>query len=86
MDTEQLQKIIDAIHSFVNDVSQMLNRMLQAFKSWLKDNPVFVKLMRRELQKRNGGVRSLFRQDQAVKVYRSQVTYRPVRQVARSRC
>ncbi|MNW46664.1 hypothetical protein D3C74_239720 [compost metagenome] len=86
MDTEQLQKIIDAIHSFVNDVSQMLNRMLQAFKSWLKDNPVFVKLMRRELQKRNGGVRSLFRQDQAVKVYRSQIMYRPVRAVARSRC
>lgn len=90
MDPEAIQRFIEALETvqkIVNTVVEAVNRLWNTFRDWISKHPGIVKFLQRELGKRSRvGSRALFRPQSVVKVYRSQVAYRPVRQVARSRC
>ncbi|MGG1878274.1 hypothetical protein ABDI30_11990 [Paenibacillus cisolokensis] len=88
MDPEAIQNVIDKLKQLMAPIIEAIMKLWRALKSWIMENPSFAKLLRKELNKRNRlGAKSLFKLHRpAIKVYQSQVTYRPVRQVARSRC
>ncbi|GIO34361.1 hypothetical protein J2TS6_55020 [Paenibacillus albilobatus] len=85
MDQETIQKAVEAIQRFMKPIVEAITRLWRAFKAWLSKHPATVSLLRREMAKRSK--RRVRPQPlPAVKVYRSQVTYRSVPRVARSRC
>ncbi|MNW55258.1 hypothetical protein D3C74_329060 [compost metagenome] len=90
LDPEVIQKLteaMEAVQKIVKPIVEAVNRLWNTFKDWISKHPGIVKFLQRELVKRSRvGARELFRPQSAVKVYRSQVAYWPVRQVARSRC
>ncbi|MED5019323.1 hypothetical protein P9847_18640 [Paenibacillus chibensis] len=60
-------------------IIETIARMWKAFKAWVSEHPTLIKMLRREWAKRNQiKARTLFQPLPDVKVYLSQVTYRPV--------
>lgn len=87
MDPETIQKAIEAVQRVMKPILETINRVWKAFKDWVSKNPVFIKLLRREMAKRNRiESRALYQPLPTVKAYCSQVRFRPVPRLARSRC
>jgi hypothetical protein len=78
---EDIQKVYGTCRKLAGAISEVFARVWRAIKQWLSNNPILVKLLRREMWKKVNA-RSLFKNQQTVKQYSSQIQYRPVRQVA----
>jgi len=91
MDPEAIQRFTEALEEAVRQIVEQIieafHQLWNTFKDWVSKHPGIVKFLKREMTKRSRvGSRALFRPQSVVKVYRSQVAYWPIRQVARSRC
>lgn len=84
---EKCQRAYELFCEVAQGIAEYITRIWQSFKKWLFERPALSALLRRKISvKSKSSAKGLFEKQHTVKVYRSQVNYRPARQVARSRC